>query len=277
MYNDLKGRVAVITGAGRELGMGQAIARRFATEGVSVVVSDIGRKFEEVPDYELGTVDYLQSLVEDIRSNGGNAIAVRADVTKSDEVKLMIETAISEFKQVDILVNNAGASPGAALVADMEEWAWDITTDVIAKGAYLCCKHAIPHIIAGGRGGRIINISSISGKTGFPYIAAYNVAKAGVILLTQTLARELGAEGITVNAICPGNIETLMGREEIRKIAQTRGISEEQARQGMIAETALDRLGTAEDISNAVTFLASDQASYITGQSINVCGGIEFH
>ncbi len=277
MYNNLQGRVAIITGAGRELGMGQAIARRFATEGVSVVVSDIGRKFEEEPDYELGTVDYLQSLVEDIRSNGGNAIAIRADVTKSDEVKLMFDAAVSEFKRVDILVNNAGASPGAALVADMEEWAWDITTDVIAKGAYLCCKHAIPHIIAGGRGGRIINISSISGKTGFPYIAAYNVAKAGVILLTQTLASELGAEGITVNAICPGNIETLMGREEIKKIAQTRGISEEQARQGMIAETALDRLGTAEDISNAVAFLASDQASYITGQSINVCGGIEFH
>jgi NAD(P)-dependent dehydrogenase (short-subunit alcohol dehydrogenase family) len=277
MYEDLRGKAGIITGAGRKLGIGQAIARRLAHEGARIIVSDIGRSFEEPPAYQLGTSDYLQSLVDKIRDEGGHAIAVRADVTVSDEVRLMADAAMEEFGRIDILVNNAGAAHGAAYVAKMEEWAWDKTMDVCAKGAFLCSKAVIPHMISGGRGGRIINISSISGKTGYPGTGAYNAAKAALILLTQTLALELGLENITVNAVCPGNVDTLMGRKEAEEIAAHHGISVEAARERMGQEAALGRLARAEDIANVVAFLASEQAGFITGQAINVCGGIEFH
>jgi NAD(P)-dependent dehydrogenase (short-subunit alcohol dehydrogenase family) len=277
MYADLTGKVAIITGTGRELGIGQAMARRLAAEGVTVVVSDIDDRSSGGSEEGRGTMDYLRSLVEDVEAQGVRAIAVACDVTHAEQVQVMVEMAIEVFGRIDILVNNAGAFPGAVPLVQMEERCWDLTLDVCAKGAYLCSKAVIPHIISGSNGGRIISISSIAGKEGFPQYSAYCAAKAAVILLTQTLAQELGQAGITVNAICPGNVDTLMGRKEVQTIAQLRGISLDEAKREMIEETALKRLATPEDIANVAAFLASEQAAYITGQAINVCGGILMH
>jgi meso-butanediol dehydrogenase/(S,S)-butanediol dehydrogenase/diacetyl reductase len=274
MYEDLKDKVAIITGAGSEYGIGQSIARRLSQEGAHVVVSDLQpANSQDRPDEG----SYLHTLVKEIEASGGRALAVYADVTKNDQILAMVEETKSTFGRIDILVNNAGAFVGANPIADMDESAWDITLDVCAKGAFLCSKAVIPHLVEVMEGGRIINIASIAGKTGFPTYGPYSAAKGALILLTQTMARELGGQAITVNAVCPGNVDTLMGLKEAEIIAKEQGIGLEEAKLVLREEAALGRMALPEDIANVVTYLCSNQASFITGQSINVCGGIEFH
>jgi len=278
MYHDLRGKVAIVTGVGRELGLGQGIARRFAREGVHLVLCDICRSFQEFPGYGMGDWQYLESVAKDIQSIGVRALPIKVDVSQSAEVTEMIETAIKEFGHIDILVNNAGTSAGRDYIVAAREEAWDRNFAVNAKGTFLCCKAVIPHMIRADTGGRIINISSISGKMGEETYGAYSASKAAAILLTQTLAKELGRQGITVNAICPGEIDTLMQRKGYLLFLQQRfGLSEEEARIRAGEQSALGRIGTADDIANVAAFLASDQAGYITGQAINVCGGTIFH
>jgi NAD(P)-dependent dehydrogenase (short-subunit alcohol dehydrogenase family) len=272
-YQELKDKVAIVTGSGSELGIGQAIARRLSQEGAHVVLCDLKPPDSSDRPRE-GT--YLHSLVQEFEASGGEALAVYADVTKDDQIRTLMAQSIEAFGRIDIMVNNAGAFPGANPIEATEESSWDITLDVSAKGAFLCSRAVIPHLKE-VEGGRIVNISSIAGKTGHPTYGPYNAAKGAVILLTQTIAREVGEFGITVNAVCPGNVDTLMGRKEMDLIADEYGVSLEEAKGMLGAEAALGRMATPEDIANAVVFLCSDQASFITGQSINVCGGIEFH
>lgn len=273
MYEDLKGKVAIVTGSGSELGIGQAIARRLVSEGAHVVLCDL--QPPNSPD-QPGEGTYLHALVQEFEAAGGRALALYADVTKDDQIQALVDEAKETFSRIDILVNNAGAFPGASPVEATDEASWDITMDVSAKGAFLCSKAVIPDLKE-VEGGRIINISSIAGKTGFPTYGPYNAAKGALILLTQTVAREVGEFGITVNAVCPGNVDTLMGRREMELLAEEHGVSLEEAKGMLGAEAALGRMATPEDIANVVAFLCSDQASFITGQAINVCGGIEFH
>ena len=278
MYPDLRGKVAIVTGVGRELGIGQGIARRFAREGVHLVLGDICRSIQEFPTYGMGDWEYLESAARDIQSLGVRALPVKVDVTQSAEVMAMVETAMKEFGHIDILVNNAGTNPGRDYVQAAREEAWDRTMAVNAKGIFLCCKAVIPHMLQADKGGRIINIASISGKIGGETWGAYSASKAAAILLTQTLAVELGRKGITANAICPGEVDTLMQRKGYLVFLQQKyGINEEEARAKAADQSALGRIGKAEDIANAAAFLASDQASFITGQAINVCGGTIFH
>jgi NAD(P)-dependent dehydrogenase (short-subunit alcohol dehydrogenase family) len=274
MYEEFGEKAAIITGAGRPKGIGQAIARRFANEGTAVVVGDICRSFEDYPEYALGTWEYLETLVKEIKAAGGKALAVKVDVSNSEEVSAMVEAAVNEFGRIDILVNNAGAAPGTTIITDMLEKSWDLTFDSCLKGAFLCSRAVVPYMTEGGR---IINISSIAGKLASTRLGAYNAAKAGVILLTQTLALELGGNGITVNGICPGNVDTLLFESEIEMVANAYGLSEEETLRNYNDEAALGRLATPDDIANLATFLASDQGSFITGQSINVDGGIIYH
>jgi len=274
MYDELKGKVAIVTGSGSEKGIGQSIARRFSREGAHVVLCDLQPKDSpDRPDEE----SYLHTVVKEIEASSGRALAVYADVTKNDQILAMVEQTKKAFGRIDILINNAGAFPGANTIEDMEEQSWDITMDVSAKGAFLCSKAVIPHLKELDGGGRIINIASIAGKTGFPTYGPYCAAKGALILLTQTMARELGGQAITVNAVCPGNVDTLMGLKEAEIIAKEQGIGLEEAKLVLGEEAALGRMALPEDIANVVTYLCSNQASFITGQSINVCGGIEFH
>lgn len=277
MYANLEGKVALITGAGKPKGIGQSISRRLAAEGVKVAVSDISRQSRAASVKDYGSLAFLDQLIEEIISVGGQAMAVLADVTKKDEVQNMVSDVLAEFGQIDILINNAGFYPGIMSVEDTPEQIWDLTMDVCAKGALLCSQSVLPHLSSHSSPGRIVNIASIAGKTGIAHYGAYNSAKAAVILLTQTLAREVGRVGITVNAVCPGNVDTMMGQQEIKSFSEEEGISLDEAKSQLAEESALGRMATGDDIANVVAFLCSDQASFITGQAINVCGGIEFH
>lgn len=243
----LKDKVALVTGASR--GIGREIAQTLAAYGASVIVNYNGSK------------DRADEVVEMISAGGGKAIAVKADVAKAEEIARLFEEAQAAFGRIDILVNNAGITRDN-LILKMSEEEYDTVLDTNLKGAFLCMKHAAK-IMLRQKNGRIINISSISGIAGNAGQANYCAAKAGLIGLTKSLAKELGSRGITVNAVAPGFIETEM----------TEKLSE-QVKEGMLAQIPLKRAGTVKDIAEAVAFLASERAAYITGQTLSVNGGM---
>ena len=243
----LKDKVALVTGASR--GIGREIAQTLAAYGASVIVNYNGSK------------DSADEVVEMISAAGGKAIAVKADVAKAEEIARLFEEAQAAFGRIDILVNNAGITRDN-LILKMSEEEYDTVLDTNLKGAFLCMKHAAK-IMLRQKNGRIINISSISGIAGNAGQANYCAAKAGLIGLTKSLAKELGSRGITVNAVAPGFIETEM----------TEKLSE-QVKEGMLAQIPLKRAGSVKDIAEAVAFLASERAAYITGQTLSVNGGM---
>jgi 3-oxoacyl-[acyl-carrier protein] reductase len=251
MSTHLTGKVAIVTGAAQ--GIGEGIAVKFASEGASVVVADVD-------------ISKANKVAEKINNQGGNAIAVRADVGIKAEVQNLIKATIEDFKTIHILVNNAGITRHAP-VLDISEEDWDITLNVDLKSVMLCTQGALPYMIK-NRYGKIVNISSIGG-IGYGRIgmAAYASAKGGVIQLTKIAAREVGQYGINVNCICPGVIVTPMTywrrtKEEVEKYIEERTKS-----------ACLRRTGTPEDIAKAALFLASDESIFITGQILPVDGG----
>ena len=240
-------------------------------------MADLPRPIEGVEWYETGDWQGLKRVAEEVAGLGVRALSVRVDVTDPQLVQGMVDATLAEFGRLDILVNNAGAGPGVGPVTSIDHAAWRKTVEVNLTGTFLCCQAALEPMIAAGRGGRIVNIASIAGKTPMMYIAPYNASKAGVISLTQTLALEVAAFGITVNAVCPGNVDTDLLRAECEFVASMEGITPEEVRQRYIDETPLKRLGRPEDVAAVVGFLVSSAADFITGQAINVDGGIEFH
>lgn len=244
----LTGRVALVTGAGR--GIGRAIALALAQAGATLAVNDIS------PD----GVEHTAGL---IRENGGQAQVFMADVSRKHEVQTMMEAIRDAFGSLDILVNNAGIEPHKPLL-ELDEWDWDRTLDVNLKGPFLLTQSA-GRVMADQGGGVIVNIGSIAGRAhGLTDRAAYVASKMGLIGLTRESARELAAHNIRVNAVCPGVIETEM-TSELRQDAAMMG--------RWLSDIPIGRLGIAEDVAGLVVFLCSDQASYVTGQAINVDGG----
>lgn len=244
----LENKIALVTGASR--GIGREIALTLSKLGAAVIVNYNGAK------------ERAEEVVALIKENGGKAIAVQANVAVAEDVERLFKEALAEFERIDILVNNAGITKDN-LILKMSEEEFDAVLDTNLKGAFFCMKQAAKLMLKQKRG-RIINISSISGIVGNPGQANYCAAKAGLIGMTKSLARELGSRGITVNAVAPGFIETDM----------TKGLSE-QIREGMLVQIPLKRAGSAEDVAQAVAFLASDHASYITGQTLQVNGGMD--
>ena len=242
----LEGKVAIVTGGAR--GIGFAIATRLADEGGSVVISDLN---QEAVD------DAARKLTE----KGLSAIAVRADVASSDDVKAMVAATLTQWGRVDILVNNAGITRDGLLLR-MKDEDWDAVISVNLKGSYHCIKAVLP-LMSKQRSGRIVSISSIAGVMGNAGQANYSASKAALIGLTKTVAREYASRGITVNAVAPGFIDTAM----------TAPLSP-AVREGLLKEIPLARLGSPEDIAHAVLFLSGDGAGYITGQVIHVNGGM---
>ncbi|RAZ70047.1 3-oxoacyl-[acyl-carrier-protein] reductase [Planococcus maitriensis] len=243
----LTGKTAIITGASR--GIGAAIARRFAEEGANIVVNYSGSQ------------DKAEAVVAGIAQSGGKAIAVKADVADADAVKSLADAAMKEFGSIDILVNNAGITRDN-LMMRMKEDEWDDVINTNLKGVFLCTK-AVTRQMMKQRAGRIINIASIVGVMGNAGQANYVAAKAGVIGLTKTTARELASRGITANAVAPGFITTDM-TEKLGDDVQS----------SMLAQIPLARFGAPEDVANAALFLASDEASYVTGQTLHLDGGM---
>lgn len=244
----LENKIALVTGASR--GIGREIALTLAKLGAAVIVNYNGAR------------ERAEEVVALIKENGGKAIAIQANIAAAEDVERLFKEALAAFGRIDILVNNAGITKDN-LILKMSEEEFDAVLDTNLKGAFFCMKHAAKLMLK-QKGGRIINISSISGIVGNPGQANYCAAKAGLIGMTKSLARELGSRGITVNAVAPGFIETDM----------TRGLSE-QIREGMLSQIPLKRAGSAEDVAQAVAFLASDHASYITGQTLQVNGGMD--
>lgn len=243
----LKGKTAIITGAGR--GIGRAIALQFAQYGARVVLN-----------YR-NSISQVEELLQIIRNAGGEAIAIRADISIEAEAKQLVMEAIEEYKTLDILVNNAGINKDNLLIR-MSEEEFDKVIDINLKGTFFCMKHAA-QVMLKQRFGKIINISSVVGIAGNMGQTNYAASKAGVIGMTKTAARELSSRGITVNAVAPGFIETDMTEPLPDKI-----------KEASIAAIPLGRFGNANEVAAAVSFLASEAANYITGQVLQVDGGM---
>ncbi|APC42459.1 3-oxoacyl-[acyl-carrier-protein] reductase [Clostridium estertheticum] len=243
----LKGKTAVVTGASR--GIGRAIALKLAKHGANVVVN-----------YR-NSVDAVQEVVKEIEDLGVKVLAIQADISSYDDVENMIKKSVEEFGSIDILVNNAGITKDGLLMR-MKEADFDSVIDINLKGAFNCTRH-VAAIMLKQRSGRIINISSVSGITGNAGQVNYSAAKAGIIGMTKSVAREFGGRGVTCNAVAPGYIQTDMTEDLSAKVKDT-----------IMGTIPLKRLGRPEDVANLVAFLATDEAAYITGQVINVDGGM---
>jgi NAD(P)-dependent dehydrogenase (short-subunit alcohol dehydrogenase family) len=273
----LQDKVAIVTGCARDRGIGRAIAMRLAREGANVVAADYCRSMSEYPDAKFGQMEELERVASTIRDLGRGAIAVRVDVTDEGEVAALTEAAMKEFGRIDILCNNAGGGVGGGFVVQTSLDAWNKTVAMNLTGAFLCAKHVAPKIIEGGRGGRIINTASIAGKRGGPGMASYCAAKHGVIGLTRSLALELGQFGITVNAVCPGFVETQLFEGLINMVGVTRSLNRDQVLKTFVDQVPMGRMETGDDVADVVAFLASDDGGYMTGQALNICGGVEMH
>jgi 3-oxoacyl-[acyl-carrier protein] reductase len=241
-------KVAIVTGASG--GIGRAIAEEFASNGAKVVVNYFRNE------------EAAQEVVAAIESGGGEALALQADVSQFDAAQSMINVVLDAYGQIDILVNNAGTTRDKLLLM-MKEDDWDVVIDTNLKSLFNCCKAVVRPMIRRKQGGRIINISSISGLVGQGGQTNYASSKAGIIGFTKSLAKELGSRAITVNAVAPGFIPTALTEDLPGELMDK-----------MLELTPLGRLGEAEEVAHLVTFLASEKASYITGEVIRVDGGL---
>ena len=241
----MDGKVVVITGAGS--GMGLTAAKLFHAEGARLVLADVSGK-------ERDTVDLL----------GDRAVAVSADVRKADQVKAMVDLAVSEYGRLDVLLNVAGSFGRQVALTDTDEELFDLMVDINLRGVFLGMKYAIPHMLAQG-GGTIVNVASTAALIATPKLVVYAAAKAGVVALTKGTAVEYGKQGIRVNAIAPGVINTPM---HVQGVADDPSVTEY-----LKAMIPMGRIGEPEEIADALLFLASDRSSYITGQVLPVEGG----
>lgn len=276
MY-DLSGKVALVTGAGGEQGIGRAIAVRLAQEGADVVVNDVDANPYSGRSSSWGGVEDVVRQIEDI---GRESMHIIADVSNSDQVDEMFRRVIERFGHLDILINNAGSRPGPdrVPVVELEEDVFDTVQRVNVKGTFLCSRAGAREMIRQGRGGKIISMSSGMGKKGRARYAAYCASKFAIVGFTQALAHELAPHGINVNAICPGLVDT----ERVGYIAEAftpPGVSVEEHHAAMLdargQDIPLGRVAQSSDVARMAAFLASAESDYMTGLAVSVSGGGE--
>ena len=259
----LKDRVAIITGGGR--GIGRGVALRFANEGAKLALVDL----------EQGHLDETAKEL-DASGTGVEYICLQGDVSSSADVQRFFDKTVERYGRLDILVNNAGIGNPPVPIINMPEEAWDRTIAVNLKSVFLCSKLAALQYIKQGGGGRIISVASQAGKTGYAMLTPYCASKAGIVLFTQAFAKEVGAHKINVNCVCPGTIDTPLLRGAGMGIQAT----DEMFKQFIgtaLPTIPLGRIGYPADVAKVITFLASDDADYMTGQAINISGGQEMH
>jgi acetoin reductase-like protein len=254
-----KDKVVAVTGAGK--GIGRAIALAFAREGANVAIGD----FEP---------DAAQETVELVKREGRQAVFFGVDVRHKGECEAFVKAAVDAFGRLDIAVNNAGVSTMNWAV-DLTEDEWDFNMDVNAKGVFLCCQAEVKQFVTQGKGGKIVNTASLAAKRPVILLAHYVASKYAVLGFSRSLALEVARHGIHVNCVCPGLVKTSMQEREIAWEAKLRGLTQEQVKEEYVRSIPLGRLEEPEDVAKVVLFLASEDADYMTGQGINVTGGME--
>lgn len=274
MYPDIEGKTAIVTGAGKKTGIGFAIARKLAACGANIAVADLGRQQAEPGQVSTATQEEMQAIERQLAADYGIACkAVAVDVADTESVERMVKTVAGQFGAIHILCNNAGASFGVPSdVEHYDEAAWVKTVDINLHGVFRVSKAVIPVMKKSG-GGTIVNIASRAGKVPPLFNAAYAAAKAGVIMLTKAMAKELAGAGIRVNAVCPGQVMTDIEKWRFELEARFFNTTAEERQQEMCRSIPLGRIGEPAEVAELVSFLASGASSYITGQAINVTGG----
>ena len=280
----LEGKVALITGAGGMRGVGRATALKLARQGVDLALTDVQRDTSDLPPGEVRTGwRGLDSVAEEVGELGSRCFTVFCDLGNGDQLEEMVDQVVAHYGHIDVLVNNARAIIGRdrVPVTDLDKEVWDHFLAINTTAVFLATKLVGQQMVKQGTGGRIINIASNAGKQASAMGAAYSASKFAVLGLTQASALDLAQYGITVNAVCPGPINTDRMSYWERDQASEQGMSQEEFRRQIVDSSAqrspLGRIAEAEDIANMVAFLASDDASFVTGQAYNVNGGILFH
>lgn len=260
------GKTIVVTGSGKQRGLGQGILQRFADEGATCVVSD------------LAIDDEAQTVAEELRVRGATVHSIACDVADPRQCTALVDQAVALSGRLDIFVNNAGIGFMMKPMLEVEPHDWATVIAVNLSGAFYCTQAAARAMIAAGSGGRIINIASQAAKTGFPHLPAYVSSKHGMVGLTRATAVELGAHGITVNAVCPNHVTTGLGAMQNDYFSKLLGFDSVEAYlANMSAKNPMGRPGLPSDTAAACAWLASDDAFYVTGEAINVSGGEEMH
>lgn len=274
-----KGKTAVITGSGRRGGLGEAIALRLAKDGANIVISDIGAPRDAATGAEhIGSTDEMESIAAELRGMGVEASTCVCDVRSLEEVRKLAKHAADTHGSLDMWINNAGIGYIMKPLLEVTEDDWRAVIDVNLSGSFFGVKAAAEQMVKQGKGGRIINIASQAAKSGFPHAQAYTSSKHGLVGLVRSAATELGEHNITVNNVCPNHVTTALGAWQNEYFAEVTGAdSVEDYLKAMAARIPMGRPGLPEDTANAVAFLCSDEARYITAESMNVSGGEEPH
>jgi meso-butanediol dehydrogenase/(S,S)-butanediol dehydrogenase/diacetyl reductase len=260
------GKTIVVTGSGKQKGLGQAILQRFADEGANCVVSDLAIDAE------------AEAVAADLRARGAEVATLACDVSQADQCQALIDQAVARFGGVDILVNNAGIGFMMKPLLEVDPADWARVIGVNLSGAFYCTQAAARAMVAAGKGGRIINIASQAAKSAFPHLPAYVSSKHGMVGLTRASAMELGAHRITVNAVCPNHVTTGLGAQQNEYFSRLLGFATvEDYIADMHRKNPMGRPGLATDTAATCAWLASDEAFYMTGEALNVSGGEEMH
>jgi NAD(P)-dependent dehydrogenase (short-subunit alcohol dehydrogenase family) len=281
---NLDGKVVLITGAGGMKGIGRATALKLASQGADIVLSDVQRTSNNLPPQELAANwRSIDSVAEEVEALGRRSLKIWCDLTVSEQIQAMARRAVEHFGHIDILVNNARAIIGRdrVPVTELNEEVWQHFLAINTTAVFLCTKFVGQAMVKQGQGGRIINIASDASKRARANMAAYSSSKFAVLGLTQASALDLAPHRITVNAVCPGTVNTDRLNYWEQAQARAQGIAPEEFRAQIVANsgkaTPLGRVAESEDVANLVAFLASDDAGFITGQAYNVNGGTLFH
>lgn len=269
--NSLDGLTAIVTGAGAQHGIGRATALKLAVRGAAVAVTDLDGGAES-GDGRKSNRAALDSLVEEIRAQGGSAMPAIVDITDRAQIEACLAAVRNTFGSVDILVNNAGTSIGAVPFLEVTSAQWDTSYQVNLKGTALFCQAVLPIMIS-QQGGVIVNNASTAGLGAEPGFAAYTASKHALIGLTKTIAAEFGAQKVRCNAVCPGFTETDMHMAVNQDIAQREGLALDEVKQQRYRGVSLRRAARPEEVADAIAYLASPAASYITGVALPVAGG----
>lgn len=273
-----EGKTIVVTGSGRDKGLGQAILQRFADEGANCIVSDLGKPAVHMGASDIGTTAEMDAVADELRARGAKVAVIPCDVRSEASCEALAAKAVDTFGSLDIWVNNAGIGYIMKPLLETTSSEWEAVIGVNLSGAFYGTKAAAKAMIVQGRGGRIINIASQAAKSGFPHMAPYTSSKHGMVGLTRSNAIELGQYGITVNAVCPNHVTTGLGARQNEYFSRLLGFDSVEAYiENMKRKNPMGRPGLGSDTAAACAWLASDDAAYVTGEALNVSGGEEMH